>query len=81
MEETHLESKFGEQYRTYKRKVPLFWPNFSNYTSPETLSVNVRSIKRIAIDTAGVLLLPEMEDLLELLHEHGMIPVLWHFPF
>lgn len=81
MEETNLESKFGEPYRTYTRKVPLFWPDFSNYTSPETLSVNVRSIKRIAFDTAGVLLLPEIEDLLELLHEHGIIPVLWHFPF
>jgi hypothetical protein len=32
------------------------------------------------MDTVGVLLLPEIEDLLELLHEHGIIPVLWHFP-
>ncbi len=81
MEEAHLESKFGEQYQIYKQKVPRFWPHLSNYNSPDMLEVNVYSIRRIAMDTAGVLLLPEIEDLLELLHEHGVIPVLWHFPF
>ncbi|MBN2456817.1 MAG: isoprenylcysteine carboxylmethyltransferase family protein [Sedimentisphaerales bacterium] len=81
MEETHLESKFGEQYRIYKQKVPRFWPRFSNYNSPNMIEVSVHSIRRIAMDTVGVLLLPEIEDLLELLHENGIIPVLWHFPF
>ena len=81
MEETHLELKFGEQYRMYKQKVTRFWPRFSNYNSPDMIEVNVHSIRRIAMDTVGVLLLPEIEDLLELLHEHGIIPVLWHFPF
>ena len=80
MEETHLESKFGEKYLLYKQKVPRFWPRISNYTSPETIEVNVNSIRRIVMDTIAVLLLPEIEDLLELLHEHGIIPILWHFP-
>jgi len=80
MEETHLESKFGEQYQVYKRKVPRFRPRFSNYNSPDMIEVNVHSIRRIAMDTIGILLLPEIEDLLELLHEHGIVPVLWHFP-
>jgi len=80
MEEAHLEAKFGEQYRIYKQKVPRFWPRFSNYNSPDMIEVSVHSIRRIAMDTAGVLLLPEIEDLLELLHQHGIIPVLWHFP-
>jgi len=80
IEEAHLESKFGEQYHIYKQKVPRFWPRFSNYSSSDTIEVNVHSIRRIAMDTVGVLLLPEIEDLLELLHEHGVIPVLWHFP-
>ena len=81
IEETYLESKFGEQYRRYKQKVPRFWPRFSNYNSPDTIGVNVHSIRRIAMDTLVVLLLPQVEDLLEILHEHGVIPVLWHFPF
>ena len=80
MEEAHLESKFGEQYRMYKQKVPRFWPRLSNYNSPDIIEINVHSIRRIAIDTVGVLFLPEIEDLLEVLHENGVIPVLWHFP-
>jgi len=81
VEEANLELKFGEQYRVYKEKVPSFWPRFSNYNSPDTLEVNINSVRRIAMDTAGILLLPQVEDLLELLHEHGIIPILWQLPF
>lgn len=79
MEETHLETVFGEQYRMYKQKVSRFWPNLANYNSPDMLQVNIHAIRKIAFDTVGVLLLPEIEDLLELLHRQGIIPVLWHF--
>lgn len=80
MEETHLEHIFGDEYRRYKQKVPRFWPNFSNYTSPDPLTVNVHAIWRITMDTVGILLLPWIEDLLEVLHHHGIVPVLWYFP-
>ncbi|MBW2596855.1 MAG: isoprenylcysteine carboxylmethyltransferase family protein [Deltaproteobacteria bacterium] len=62
MEETHLESKFGEQYRAYKQKVPRLWPRFSNYSSPDVIEINVHSIRRIALDTTGILLLPKIEN-------------------
>jgi len=78
MEENHLEAVFGEQYRLYKQKVSKFLPHFSNYNSPDVLKVNVRAIRQIAVDAVGILLLPEIEDLLELLHRQGIIPVLWH---
>ncbi len=80
MEETNLEAKFGEPYRMYKQKVPRFWPRFSNYHSPDTIEINVNSIRRIAMDTVIVLLLPEIEELLELLHLYEIVPVLWYFP-
>jgi len=80
MEENHLEQIFGERYRIYKRKVPGFWPKFSHYQSPDSLTVNVHAIWRITTDTVGILLLPWIEDLLEVLHHHGIIPVLWNFP-
>jgi protein-S-isoprenylcysteine O-methyltransferase Ste14 len=79
-EEAYLESQFPEQYSIYKRDVPRFWPRLSNYCSPAMIEVNVRSLRRIITDTVAVLLLPEIEDLLELLHENGIVPVLWHFP-
>jgi len=80
MEEAHLESKFGEQYHLYKQKVPRFWPRFSNYNSPDMIEISIHSIRRLAADMVCILLLPEIEDLLQLLHENGVIPVLWHFP-
>ncbi len=80
MEETHLESVFGEEYRQYKEKVPRYWPRLSGYRSGERVEINVHAIRRIVTDTVAVLLLPQLEDFFELLHEQGIIPVLWHFP-
>ena len=79
-EETRLEEAFGEQYRLYKQKVPRLWPSFSNYSSPDSIDINVRAIWRITGNTVAVLLLPWIEDLLEVLHHHGIVPVLWYFP-
>jgi hypothetical protein len=80
LEESRLEEVFGEQFCAYKQKTPRFWPRFSSYNSPDRLNVDVRAIWRITGNTVGVLLLPWIEDLLEVLHHHGVIPVLWHFP-
>ena len=71
--------KFPQEYPAYAKQVPAFWPRLKNYHSRETLTVSARAIRRIAIDTAGVILIPEIEDILELLHQHGL-PVLWFFP-
>jgi protein-S-isoprenylcysteine O-methyltransferase Ste14 len=78
-EEKHLEEIFGEEFRDYKRRVNRYWPNLRNYHTPDVIPVSVRAIQRIAVDTLMVLLIPEIEDLLELAHLHGL-PVLWYFP-
>jgi len=31
-------------------------------------------------EAMGVLMIPLLEDLLELLHANGVLPGLWHFP-
>ncbi|MCJ7544616.1 MAG: isoprenylcysteine carboxylmethyltransferase family protein [Phycisphaerae bacterium] len=80
LEAAHLAAKFPLEYPPYARAVPAFWPRLKNYRSRETLIVSARAIGRIAIDTAGVILIPEIEDILELLHQHGILPVLWFFP-
>ena len=80
MEEEHLLGKFPDSYGDYMARVPRFWPRFSGYVSPKNVTVSTRAIRRVLVDTAAVLLIPQIEDLLELLHEHGAIPVIWHFP-
>ena len=80
LEEKHLMSKFPEEYPRYVSEVPRFWPRLRTYRSEETVTVSTRAIWRIAVDTMAVLWIPQIEDVLELLHQHGIVPVLWHFP-
>ena len=78
-EEKHLENIYGEEFREYTRRVNRYWPNFRNYHTPEVIPVSVRAIRRIAVDTLFVLMIPELEDVLELAHLHGL-PILWYIP-
>jgi len=80
MEERHLAQKFPGEYDAYRQKVPRFWPRLRNYRGGGNVVVPVRAIRRVAVDTLGVLLIPAIEDLLEVLHNFGLIPVLWRFP-
>ena len=80
LEERHLGEKFPRENTQYKAGVPRFWPRLRGYRSGPTVTVSVRAIRRVTVDTLAVLLIPEMEDLLEVLHAHGIVPVLWYFP-
>lgn len=80
LEERHLEARFGEDYARYRQTVPRFAPRFRNYRRKKVLVVPLRTVRRIMVDTILVLLVPETEDLLEVLHANGWVPVLWHFP-
>ena len=79
-EEDHLEEIFGEEYRRYRNSVPGFWPNVRKYSSPETLTVSVRAIRRVTVETAGVLLIPLLGDLIEQLNKAGLLPIIWRWP-
>ena len=76
-EEKHLEEIFGEEYEKYKHTIPAFMPSLKHYQKRSDITVSTRAMRRVAIETAFVLLLPEIEDIVELLQGHGVIPVLW----
>jgi len=80
MEERHLLELFPDAYPKYAQAVPRFWPKLGHYRAAGSVTVGVRSIRRATIDAMAVLLLPEVEDLLEVLHHHRIVPVLFHFP-
>ena len=80
LEEHRLESLFPQEYPAYRKQVPSLWPRLRDYHGKTELLVSTRVIGRVLLDTIAVLLIPEIEDLLEVLHETGIIPVLWHFP-
>jgi hypothetical protein len=79
-EERHLEARFPTDYLLYKQRVPRFLPRFRNYQSPPEVVVSPRVIRRAMADMVAVLLLPVVEDMLEVLHRTGFVPVLWRFP-
>ena len=80
LEDHHLELRFPREYCVYAQRVPSFWPRFRNYHGKKELLISTRVIGRVMLDTMAVLLIPQLEDLLEVLHDTGVIPVLWHFP-
>lgn len=44
-EEKRLVEIYGEAYRKYQERTPRFIPNFSAYSSPETISVNLSGMR------------------------------------
>lgn len=80
LEEPHLRDLFGRQYDEYARRIPRLLPSLRHYSSPKTVEVSTRAVRRVTIEAMGVLMIPLLEDLFELLHANGVLPVLWHFP-
>ncbi len=80
LEEKHLETLFPTEYALYKQKVPRFRPSLRNFKQKKEVVVSVRAIRRIMVDTIAVLMIPQIEDFLEVLQANSVIPVLWHFP-
>ena len=61
-EESRLREIFGERYDAYLRRVPKFIPDFSKYSSPQTIQVNLGGLKgeyRMALRWIWVPLLAE----------------------
>lgn len=80
LEERHLLAKFPADYSAYLERTSRFWPRWRSYSSPTNVSVSTRAIRRVMVDTFAVLMIPQIEDALELLHAHHLIPVVWYFP-
>ena len=79
-EERHLAEIFGQEYQDYRRSTPAFIPALRNYHSPEQVLVSARAIRRVAMDASLVLMIPLVGELVELLRNLNLMPVLWRFP-
>lgn len=44
-EEKFLEGRFGEVFRDYCRRTPRFWPRFSSFNSPQSVSVEIKFLR------------------------------------
>ncbi len=79
-EEQYLEEVFGQAYRDYRQRVPRFWPRLRLYHTVENVEASTWAIRRVTIETLGVLIIPPIADLLEVLAENHLLPIVWRFP-
>lgn len=76
-EERGLREVHGEEYERYARETPRFWPILAKLRESQEYVVRPQSFRRAALDSMAFVWIAGILDLLEALHEHDMIPILF----
>ncbi len=79
-EEKKLEEALGVQYLQYKANTPRFFPDFTLYKTVPQYEINVRVFENAFKDAIWFFLGFGALQLIELLHLHGVLPVLFRLP-
>ena len=77
-EETFLSDNFAG-YGEYRKRVPLFFPRWSNFVEGDGL-VSVCAFRREIVATGGFLLLIGIFEMVEALHHNDILPTLFLVP-
>ena len=77
-EATYLETLFGDEYREYARRTPMFWPRTSLYREPvDEVVFSPAALRRTFLDgLVFIAVLPAIE-LIEHLRDAGYLPILF----
>lgn len=75
-EETRLLGLHREKFEEYKKTTPAFIPRFSNFQEPEEYSVKPKIFKRMMFNALWFIWLMGILEIVEALHEAGVLPVL-----
>ncbi len=79
-EERQMMEAHGEAYADYRRRVPRFIPNPSLYREPEKVTVDVGLYRRTFIDVIWFIWAIIPLEVIDRLHEAGVLPVLFTLP-
>jgi hypothetical protein len=79
-EERHLAQLFGEEYESYRARVPRFVPRLRGMQASETLVLDMRRFRASLRDCLAIPLVFILADLLEWTKLEGILPVLIHLP-
>lgn len=79
-EEGFLREQFGTTYTDYCARVPRFFPNLRHYTAPETVPMKPEFLNKALRDSALWFLAIPLLELVEYVHQAGLIPYLFTLP-
>jgi hypothetical protein len=76
-EEAHLGKIFGERYAAYCAAVPRWFPDWSLYQEPGTVTVAPRRIRGAILDAMWFLWAFALWEFIEELHSLKLLPTLF----
>lgn len=78
-EERFLKVNFPEEYEDYKRRVPLFFPSWSNFTEGQ-VTINSSDFRNEIFGAGGFLCCVGVFELIESLHHASILPTYFLIP-
>ncbi len=79
-EEKVLSEKYGVEYAEYSDITPKFFPRFCLFREPDTYAVNAKRYRRAFIDASFFIWSFGILQLVQKLHEGGILPNLFRIP-
>jgi protein-S-isoprenylcysteine O-methyltransferase Ste14 len=79
-EEKQLASRHVIEFQQYASVTPRFVPNFFLYDQPESYTVSVKQYQKSFLDASMFILIYAILQLLERLHESGILPTYLRIP-
>lgn len=79
-EEQRLADKYGQKFTDYVHRTPRFIPDFSLYHESETYLVDTRTYRYAFFDAVWFVWVYALIQLIEKLHECGILPTLFRIP-
>ena len=76
-EEDRLAQRFGKPYQDYRRRAPAFFPKIGLLHEPDTYVVNPKVFRRNMFDALWFIWLAGILEIVEELHEIGLLPTLF----
>jgi protein-S-isoprenylcysteine O-methyltransferase Ste14 len=79
-EEQRLAARYGQEYADYLRRTPRFIPALSLFHESETYTVHGKTYRYAFLDAVWFIWIYALIQLIEKLHEVGVLPTLFRIP-
>jgi protein-S-isoprenylcysteine O-methyltransferase Ste14 len=79
-EEAGMKALHGPKFQSYLERVPRFLPNISLYSEPDTCMIKTKQLRRALLDASYFIWIYGAVQLIQKLHEAGILPVMFKIP-